>query len=106
MIQENAAMRLWWGTGDYLDPFLVLEALRHGALPLQCVAEPDYRPLAEMLPAGLENFLLAIPPAGKIPRINRQEQEHRLDQGLSIILGGSLERDFARALAADEELCR
>ena len=39
LIQRCSETRVWWGGGEYLDPFLVLESLRHGCLPLQCVPQ-------------------------------------------------------------------
>jgi len=98
LIQQSSALRVWWGSRDYLDPFLILESLRHGCLPLQCVAAADYAPLASALPPGLRHFLLPLPAAGVLPTMTRQERDRRLDVGLSVILAGSLERDLATAL--------
>jgi hypothetical protein len=96
LIQNCSATRVWWGDGEYLDPFLVLEALRHGCLPLQCVPDASYDALAARLPAGLSHFTLAIPEDGLVPPISSQERAARIDEGLSILLAGHLERDLAR----------
>jgi hypothetical protein len=97
-IQQCSETRLWWGGGDYLDPFLVLEALRHGCLPLQCVPQSSYDALAACLPPGLSHFTLAIPEEGPVPPMSRQERAARIDQGLSILLSGNLERDLAQII--------
>ncbi len=98
LIQQRSEMRVWWGDGQYLDPFLVLEALRHGCLPLQCVSQDTYDTLAACLPPGLVHFTLPIPEKGPVPRISRQERAERIDEGLSVILGSSLERDLAQII--------
>ena len=96
LIQRCSVARVWWGSGDYLDPFLVLEALRHGCLPLQCVPEACHDALAACLPRGLTHFTLAIPEEGPIPPMSREERTARIDKGLSILLAGNLERDLAQ----------
>jgi len=98
LIQDHSELRVWWGEGGYLDPFLVLESLRHGCLPLQCVSRSGYESLAATLPRGLVQFLLPIPEEGAVPPISRQEKSARLDEGLSVLLSGNLERDLARIL--------
>jgi hypothetical protein len=98
LIQHGSATRVWWGSGDYLDPFLVLESLRHGCLPLQCVPDASYDTLAACLPPGLSHFTLAIPEEGTVPPISREERVARIDEGLSILLAGNLERDLARLI--------
>jgi hypothetical protein len=97
-IQRRSAIRAWWGDGEYLDPFLIIEALRHGCLPLQCVPEASYDALAASLPPGLAQFTLAIPETGPVPLISRQERYARIDEGLSILLSGNLERDLAQII--------
>src|SRR5271157_106852 len=98
LIQQCSETRVWWGGGEYLDPFLVLEALRHGCLPLQCVPQASYDALAACLPPGLSHFTLAIPEEGPVPPISRQERAARIDEGLSIILSGNMERDLAQII--------
>jgi hypothetical protein len=98
LIQECSETRVWWGGGEYLDPFLVLEALRHGCLPLQCVPQASYDTLAACLPPGLSNFTLAIPEDGPVPPISREERTARIDDGLSILLSGNMERDLAHII--------
>ena len=98
LIQHCSETRVWWGGGDYLDPFLVLEALRHGCLPLQCVPQASYDALAACLPPGLAHFTLAIPEDGPVPPMSRQERAARIDEGLSILLAGNLERDLAQII--------
>jgi hypothetical protein len=98
LIQQCSQTRVWWGGGEYLDPFLVLEALRHGCLPLQCVSQASYDALAACLPPGLSHFTLAIPEAGPIPPMSRQERAARIDEGLSILLSGNMERDLAQII--------
>jgi hypothetical protein len=97
-IQQCSETRVWWGGGEYLDPFLVLEALRHGCLPLQCVPQASYDALAACLPPGLSHFTLAIPEDGPVPQISSQERAARIDAGLSIILSGNLERDLEQII--------
>ena len=104
VIQNHSGMRVWWGKGDYLDPFLILEALRHGCLPLQCVRQADHDALAAVLPPGLSRFTLAIPEDGQIPPISPQERAARMDEGLSIILAGNLERDLAEIIPSFSQL--
>jgi hypothetical protein len=94
-IQLSCETRVWWGGADYLDPFLVLAALTHGCLPLQCVREKARDVLSVRLSPGLAHFTLAIPDKGPVPPMSRQERATRLDGGLSVILAGSLERDLA-----------
>jgi hypothetical protein len=94
LIQQCSQTRVWWGSGEYLDPFLVLESLRHGCLPLQCVSQASYDALAASLPPGLCHFTLAIPDHGHFPQLSRQERAARLDRGLSVLLAGNLERDL------------
>jgi hypothetical protein len=96
LIQRCSVARVWWGSGDYLDPFLVLEALRHGCLPLQCVPEASHDALAACLPPELTHFTLAIPDEGPIPPMSTEERIERIDKGLSILLAGNLERDLAQ----------
>ncbi len=98
LIQQCSETRVWWGGGAYLDPFLVLEALRHGCLPLQCVTQANYDALATCLPPGLARFTLAIPEEGPIPPMSRQELAARLDEGLSILLSGNMERDLVQII--------
>jgi hypothetical protein len=95
LIQQCSATRVWWGDGAYLDPFLVLEALRHGCLPLQCVPESSHDALAASLPPGLSRFTLAVPATGPVPVISQQERAERFDHGLSTVLAGNLERDLS-----------
>ncbi len=102
VIQQCSATRVWWGDGQYLDPFLVLEALRHGCLPLQCVPEMSYDALAACLPPGLSQFTLAIPATGKVPLLSNEEREARIDEGLSILLSGNLERDLSMIIPSFE----
>ena len=97
-IQRRSETRVWWGNGEYLDPFLVLEALRHGCLPLQCVPEAASEALTACLPAGLSHFTLAIPEEGPVPAMSSGERSTRLDAGLSVVLSGSMERDLAQSL--------
>ncbi len=68
-IQQCSEMRVWWGDGEYLDPFLVLDALCHGCLPLQCVSEDQHDALVGRLPPGLAQFTLAIPKGRAVPNI-------------------------------------
>jgi hypothetical protein len=98
LIQQYSETRVWWGNGEYLDPFLVLESLRHGCLPLQCVPQESYDALAACLPPGLSHFTLAIPDDGPVPPISREERAARIDEGLSIILSGNMERDLAQII--------
>ncbi len=100
LIQRCSETRLWWGGGEYLDPFLVLESLRHGCLPLQCVPQGSYDALAACLPPALSHFTLAIPDEGPVPPISRQERAARIDQGLSAVLSGNLERDLAQVITS------
>jgi hypothetical protein len=96
MIQRFSRTRVWWGRDDYLDPFLVIEALRHGCLPLQCVPEAVHDDLVARLPEGLAHFTLAIPDHGPLHPISTEERASRLDGGLSVLCSGNLERDLAR----------
>ncbi len=99
-IERSSRIRVWWGHPSYLDPFLVLESLKHGCLPLQCVPEASHEALVSSLPRGLAEFTLAIPEIGPIPVLSHEEQAARLDRGLSVVLGGSFERDLANASQA------
>ena len=81
LIQQRSEMRVWWGGADYLDPFLVLEALRHGCLPLQCVPEASYDALAACLPPGLSHFTLAIPEDGPISPISKSNGPRESTKG-------------------------
>ena len=96
LIQQCSNIRVWWGGGDYLDPFLILKALRHGCLPLQCVPQESHDALAACLPTGLSRFTLVIPEKGPVPAISREQRYARMEEGLSIILAGNLERDLAQ----------
>jgi hypothetical protein len=98
LIQRSSAVRVWWGDTHHLDPFLVLESLRHGCLPLQCVAQSRYDALAANIPPGLVPFTLPIPDLGPIPPISAEERAARFESGLSIVLAGNLERDLAQAI--------
>jgi hypothetical protein len=98
LIQRSSETRVWWGKASYLDPFLVLESLRHGCLPLQCVPQSSYDALAESLPPGLVQFTLPIPDLGPIPAISEAERTARIESGLSIVLAGNLERDLAQVI--------
>jgi hypothetical protein len=94
-IQRAAAVRVWRGDASGLDPFRVLEALRHGCLPLQCVTADEHEVLAPQLPRGLDAFLLALDPSpGPL------DVAARLDRGLAVVLAGSLERDIHHVLGA------
>jgi hypothetical protein len=99
LIQRCSETRVWWGKSDYLDPFLVLEALRHGCLPLQCVPQAHFNALTACLPPGLSHFTLAVPEDGPVPRISKRERAARIDQGLSILLRGNMERDLTVILS-------
>jgi hypothetical protein len=94
LIQQCSQTRVWWGDSDYLDPFLVLEALRHGCLPLQCVSQASHDALVASLPPGLSRFTLPIPEVAIIPAMSAQERAERIDAGLSVLLSGNLERDL------------
>jgi hypothetical protein len=96
LIQCESRVRVWWGESDYLDPFLVLESLRHGCLPLQCVPESRHDSLKAVLPPGLSEFTLAIPAVRRVPPISRGEWTARIEAGLSVLLAGNLERDLAQ----------
>jgi hypothetical protein len=100
LIQRHAETRVWWGGGEYLDPFLVLEALRHGCLPLQCVPDVAHDALTACLPASLSHFTIAVPEKGLIPPISRHDRAARLDGGLSLVLAGNLERDLTQVTAS------
>ncbi len=94
-IQRASAVRVWRGDASGLDPFRVLEALRHGCLPLQCVSADEHEVLAAQLPRGLDAFLLALdPPPAPV------DVAARLDRGLAVVLAGSLERDLHHVLGA------
>jgi hypothetical protein len=95
-IQRAAAVRAWRGDGAGLDPFRVLEALRHGCLPLQCVDADEYDVLVPELPRGLDAFVLALD--GHVPPFDAADVAARLDRGLSVVLAGSLERDLHHVL--------
>jgi hypothetical protein len=62
------------------------------------VPEASYDALAASLPPGLAQFTLAIPETGPVPLISRQERYARIDEGLSILLSGNLERDLAQII--------
>lgn len=94
-VQQSSAARVWRGDASGLDPFRVLEALRHGCLPLQCVGRDEHERLAPRLPRGLDAFLLPLEPVP--PPL---DVAARLDRGLSVILAGSLERDLHHVLQA------
>lgn len=98
LIQRFSETRVWYGDSEYLDPFLVLEALRHGCLPLQCVPMASHDALVTHLPPGLAQFTLAIPENGPIPLISDRERTARIEQGLSVLLAGTMERDLAEIL--------
>jgi hypothetical protein len=95
LIQRSSETRVWCGRGDYLDPFLIIESLRHGCLPLQCVPAREHDALVAALPPGLAQFTLSMPEEGPIPVISRSERAARIDEGLSVLLAGSMERDMA-----------
>ena len=56
--------------------------------------------LVASLPQGLSGFTLGIPEHGPVPWISRQEQAARLDDGLSVVLAGNLERDLAHIISS------
>lgn len=97
-IQRRARVRAWRGDGERLDPFRVLEALRHGCLPLSCVDPDEHDRLVAALPPGLDAFLLRLDAA--LPPLDADTVATRLDRGLSVVLAGSLERDLHLALRA------
>lgn len=96
-IQRRSSVRAWRGDATGLDPFRVLEALRHGCLPLQCVDDDEYDVLVPELPRGLEAFVVSSSDLAPLPPGTRAA---RLARGLSVVLAGSLERDVHHALAA------
>src|SRR5262249_14542866 len=98
LIQRSSRMRVWWGDDAYLDPFLVLETLRHGCLPLQLITQASHDALATRLPRGLSRFTLAIPEVGPVPAISPRDRAFRLDEGLSVLLSGHMERDLAQLI--------
>jgi hypothetical protein len=103
LVQSRSQVRAWWGEAAYLDPFLVLESLRHGCLPLQCVPETVHGGLIESLPPGLHGFTLGIPAAGYLPPLTLEDWRRRLDAGLSVVLAGTLERDLNRLVSAAKD---
>jgi hypothetical protein len=95
-IQRGSRVRVWRGDGTTLDPFRVLEALRHGCLPLQCVAADERETLIAALPRGLDAFVLSLDDVGA--PLDAAAVARRLERGLSVVLQGSLERDLHRVL--------
>jgi hypothetical protein len=95
-VQRRALVRAWRGDGEQLDPFRVLEALRHGCLPLQCVGADERERLVAALPPGLDAFVLSLD--APLPPLDAGDVAARLDRGLSVVLAGSLERDLHLAL--------
>ncbi len=95
-MQRQARVRAWRGDGVTLDPFRVLEALRHGCLPLQCVDADEHDTLVAALPRGLDAFVLSLDDVDA--PLDTAAVARRLERGLSVILRGSLERDLHRVL--------
>ena len=102
-VQERSAVRAWRGSGVGIDPFRMVEALRHGCLPLQCVSEAEYDELRGPVPDGILAFTLCLPRSGPLPLLDAPEREARFHRGLSLVLAGSLERDLTIALARVDE---
>ena len=69
LIQQCSETRVWWGGGEYLDPFLVLEALRHGCLPLQCVPKRATTRWRLAFLRAFRHFTLAIPERAHPPDV-------------------------------------
>ena len=89
------------GEENYLDPFLVLESLRHGCLPLQCVPESSHGDLSMAYRMAYVDSRSPFPHPATFHALTPEEQRgRRIDAGLSVILAGSLERDLARFVPA------
>jgi hypothetical protein len=98
LVQQACRVRVWLGCRHWLDPFRVLESLRNGCLPLQFVPEEGFAELAACVSNGLSAFLAPLAENECPPPLDEQEIAGRLDQGLSVILAGSFERDWKMAL--------
>ncbi len=98
-IQLQSRMRCWWSEIPYLDPFRVLAAVEYGCLPQVFVSPEVFDVLKGQLPYGLEAFVRATDCNTPIEMPDQTEIEERLDQGLSVLLKGSFERDWHHACA-------
>jgi hypothetical protein len=99
-VQRHSRVRVWYSATDRLDPFRVLESLRHGCLPQQFMDEEAYSQAVRRLPQELTAFVQPLPRQGRVPPLSPEDWDDRLDRGLSVVLAGSLERDLAQVLPA------